>query len=106
MESNALPLAPPGLGHANSRTISTKEQPFLFLFLQCTVYISSLGPRLLEPLLEERGLIGLQGGRAVTVQEFAMLAVRPEGELRVFWGTSGILVDKVRSPLSGDELVG
>ena len=42
LESNALPLAPPGLGHANIRQVSTKQQPFLFLFLQCTVYISSL----------------------------------------------------------------
>ena len=57
-------------------------------------------------MLEERGLIGLQGARAVTVQEFAMLAVRPEGELRGSWETRGILVDNVRSPLSGDELVG
>ena len=47
-------------------------------------------------MLEERDFIGLQGGRAVTVQEFAMLAVRPEGELRRSWGTRGILVDKVR----------
>ena len=56
-------------------------------------------------MLEERGLIGLQGARVVTVQEFAMLTVRPEGELRVSWETRGILVDNVRSPLSGDELV-
>ena len=42
LESNALPLAPPGLGHGNIRQVSTKQQPFLFLFLQCTVYISSL----------------------------------------------------------------
>ena len=60
----------------------------------------------MEPLLEERDFIGLQGGRAVTFQEVAMLAVRPEGELRGSWGTSGILVDKVRDQLSGDELVG
>ena len=32
LESNALPLALPGLAHANSRTISTKEQPFYFYF--------------------------------------------------------------------------
>ena len=56
-------------------------------------------------MLEERGLIGLQGARVVTVQEFAMLTVRPEGELRVSWETRGILVDNVRSPLSGHELV-
>ena len=44
LESNALPLAPPGLAHAISRQVSTKQQPFLFLFFlnQCTVYISSL----------------------------------------------------------------
>ena len=65
-----------------------------------------MGPTLLEPLLEERDCIGLQGGRAVTVQKVAMLTVRPEGELRVSWETRGILVDNVRSPLSGDELVG
>ena len=52
------------------------------------------------------GLDRASRGEAVTVQEFAMLAVRPEGEPRVFWGTRGILVDKVRGPLSGDELVG
>ena len=57
-------------------------------------------------MLEERGLIGLQGARAVTVQEFAMLAVRPEGELRGSWETRGILVDKVRGGFGGDELVG
>ena len=57
-------------------------------------------------MLEERDLIGLKGGRAVTVEEFAMLAVRPEGELRGSWWTNGILVDKVRGQLSGDELVG
>ena len=32
LESNALPLAPPGLGHASTRQVSTKQQPFLFLF--------------------------------------------------------------------------
>ena len=32
LESNALPLALPGLAHANSRTISTKEQPFYSYF--------------------------------------------------------------------------
>ena len=32
LESNALPLALPGLGHASTRQVSTKQQPFLFLF--------------------------------------------------------------------------
>ena len=32
LESNALPLALPGLAHAISRTISTKEQPFYCYF--------------------------------------------------------------------------
>ena len=36
LESNALPLALPGLAHANSRTISTKEQPFFIAIF--TVY--------------------------------------------------------------------
>lgn len=45
-------------------------------------------PMLLHLLLEKRDCIGLQG-EAVTVQEFAMLAVRPEGEPRVSWGPAG-----------------
>ena len=44
-----------------------------------------------------------EGGHCSRVRN---AAVRPEGELRVSWGTRGILVDNVRSPLSGDELVG
>ena len=56
-------------------------------------------------LLEKRALKGLQR-EVVPVQEFAILAVCPEGEPRVSWGTGGILVDKVRGWLTGDGLVG
>ena len=60
---------------------------------------------LLDPLLEKGNLIGLQG-EAVTVEEFAMLTVRPEGEPMASWWTGGIWVDKVRCGFSGDGIVG
>ena len=34
LESNALPLAPPGLGHASTRQVSTKQQPFYSYFFK------------------------------------------------------------------------
>ena len=51
LESNALPLAPPGLAHAISRQVSTKQQPFLFLFFFKSVYglhLKSRSTRLLK----------------------------------------------------------
>lgn len=51
LESNALPLAPPGLGHAGTRQVSTKQQPFLFLFFFKSVYglhLKSRSTRLLK----------------------------------------------------------
>ena len=105
LESNALPLALPGLAHANTRTISTKNPFFISIF---TVYRLHLKFRseALGAVAGGEGLDRAARGRAVTVQEVAMLAVRPEGELRGPWETRGILVDKVRGQLSGDELVG
>ena len=146
LESNALPLAPPGLGHASTRQVSTKQQPFYSYFLKKKSVYSlhlksrstrllkrewtcmfpslrvskthaleglpyetivdlmtpgltrvrlqrfSVGeqmfPMLLHLLLEKRDCIGLQG-EVVTVQEIAMLAVRPEGEPRGSWGPAG-----------------
>ena len=45
LESNALPLALPGLAHANSRTISTKEQPFFYCYFYSVPFTSHVWVR-------------------------------------------------------------
>ena len=105
LESNALPLALPGLAHANTRTISTKNPFFISIFTLYRLHLK-FRSEALGAVAGGEGLERVSRGRAVTVQEVAMLAVRPEGKLRGPWETRGILVDKVRGQLSGDELVG
>ena len=41
LESNALPLAPPGLRHASTRQVSTKQQPFYSYFFKISVQFTS-----------------------------------------------------------------
>ena len=62
LESNALPLAPPGLGHSSTRTISTKN-PFYFYF---TVYHLRLKfrPKALGSVAGGEGLDRASRGRA------------------------------------------
>ena len=68
--------------------LAPKNNLFISIF---TVYRLHLmfGSEALGAVAGGEGLDRASRGEAVTVQEFAMLAVRPEGEPRVSWGPAG-----------------